>query len=407
MQRNNLQLASLFRIAHINTVYMISNFRGTSTTIFLVISILASAKNTYAQQDKFIKRTIKKFISSEKDSTGNGSFIILPALGYAQETGLEYGLASTYNFFTDKNNPESRTSNLALSGTMTTKHQKNLKFNSDIWTKNNKYHILSEIRYKDWPFNFYGIGSDTYVKDSDLIDQKLIRAKIDVERKLASKFYAGLNFNYEHLKFKDTEEGGIFEQEHVYGKTGGQFLALGLSSLFDNRNSTTYTTDGYYARLKYAYAPNFWKGDNFTGGQLEADVRGFHPISSKVTLAAQLIYKGTYGDNVPFYALRELGGDMTMRGYYQGRYRDKNYATAQAELRYRFMPRFGVVGFAGTGTTFSKENSARLVPSYGGGIRYFFSLEHGSSIRFDYGYGEKRPGEARQSGFYLSISEAF
>ena len=386
---------------------MIFSFRSTSTTFFLVISTLALPKISHAQQENFIKRTIKKFISSEKDSTGNGSFIILPAVGYAQETGLEYGIASTYNFFTDKSNPESRTSNLALSGTMTTKRQKNLKFNSDVWTKNNTYHILSEIRYKDWPFNFYGVGAETQDKDADLIDQKLIRIKIDAERKLASKFYAGVNINYDHLKFKDSEEGGIFDQQNVYGRNGGQFLALGLSGLYDNRNSTTYTTGGYYARLKYAYAPNFWKGDNYTGSQVEADIRGFQALSTKVTLGAQLIYRGTYGDRVPFYAMRELGGDMTMRGYYQGRYRDKNYATAQAELRYRFVPRFAVVGFAGTGSTFSKEHSSRFVQSYGGGVRYFFSLEHSSSIRLDYGYGEKRPGEARQKGFYLSISEAF
>ena len=98
---------------------------------------------------------------------------------------------------------------------------------------------------------------------------------------------------------------------------------------------------------------------------------------------------------------------MTMRGYYLGRYKDKNYATAQAELRYRFIPRLGIVGFGGTGSTFSPQHSLRLVPSFGGGIRYFFSLEHNSTIRFDYAFGEKRPGEKRQSGFYLSISEAF
>ena len=98
---------------------------------------------------------------------------------------------------------------------------------------------------------------------------------------------------------------------------------------------------------------------------------------------------------------------MSMRGYYLGRYKDKNYAAAQAELRYRFMARFGIVGFAGTGSTFSKQHNPRLVPSYGAGLRYFFSLEHNSSVRLDYAFGEQRPGEKRQSGFYLSVSEAF
>lgn len=99
---------------------------------------------------------------------------------------------------------------------------------------------------------------------------------------------------------------------------------------------------------------------------------------------------------------------MIMRGYYNGRYRDQNLLATQAELRYRFHPRIGVAGFVGTGSTFRKGlGNTRFVPSYGGGIRYFFDLEHSSSIRLEYGVGEKRPGEKRQGGFYLSLSEAF
>ncbi|SFS92573.1 BamA/TamA family outer membrane protein [Sphingobacterium wenxiniae] len=382
---------------------------------YSIISFLLSAlfitsiSPTQAQEQhpNFIKKTIKKLFSSETDSSRGNSFIVLPAVGYAQETGLEYGVASTYNFYMDKADLNSRTSNITLIGTLTTKQQKNIKLLTDIWTKNNDYHILSELRYRDWPFNFYGIGNDTWKADEDFLEQKLVRAKIDVERRLAPNFYAGANVNFEYFKFEDREAGGVFDHPSVLGKTGGQYVALGISSLYDSRNSTTYTTKGIYARLKYAYAPDFWGGEHFTGSQTEADLRLFHAVSAKVTLAGQLLYRGTYGKNTPFYVYRDLGGDMSMRGYYLGRYKDKNYAAFQAEARYRFMPRFGIVGFAGTGSTFSPSHDLRLAPSYGAGIRYFFSLEHSSTIRFDYAFGEKRPGEQRQSGFYLSISEAF
>src|SRR5690606_27082389 len=121
----------------------------------------------------------------------------------------------------------------------------------------------------------------------------------------------------------------------------------------------------------------------------------------------QALYRGTIGQQAPFYVYRDMGGDMSMRGYYLGRYKDKNYATAQTELRYRVMPRFGVVAFGGLGSTFSKQHTFRTAPTYGAGLRYFFSLEHRSTVRFDYALGEKRPGEQRQSGFYISLSEAF
>src|SRR5690606_12319519 len=129
------------------------------------------------------------------------------------------------------------------------------------------------------------------------------------------------------------EADGIFQQPAVIGKTGGQYIALGVSSLFDTRNSTTYTTKGLYTRLKYAYAPNFWGHEHFTGSQIEADVRSFHSLSPKVTFAAQTLYRGTYGQHVPFYVYRDLGGDLSMRGYYPGRHKDKNYAVFLAEAR--------------------------------------------------------------------------
>ena len=375
-------------------------------TFFL---FLAFTSTVHAQDStNFIKKIIKKTFSSQGDTTRKGSFFILPAFAYAPETGAEFGVAATYNFYLDKENLSSRTSNVTLISTITTKSQKKININADLWTKNNDYHLLLELRARDWPFNFYGIGNDTWKDNEDYLEQTLYRIKADVEKRVAPKLYVGINTSYDNYKFQDVEDGGIFDTDNsIRGKSGGQYASFGVSTLYDTRDVTTYTSKGFYGRLKYALVPNLFKGTDFSGSLFEVDVRGFYPLHKKLNLAGQMVYRGTYGKNLPFYTLRELGGDMTMRGYYLGRYKDKNYLATQAELRYRFHPRFGVIGFAGTGTTFSDENKARFVPTYGGGFRYFFSIEHSSSIRLDYAYGEKRTGEQRQSGFYLSLSETF
>lgn len=372
--------------------------------LFFIISYSSQAQDSTS----FIKKIIKKTFSSKGDTTRKGSFFVIPAAAYAQETGAEFGIAAAYNFYLDKENKESRTSNISLISTITTKKQKKINLNADLWTKNNDYHILLELRARDWPFNFYGIGNDTWKASEDYLDQTLYRFKADVEKRIAPKFYVGFNTSYDNFKFKDVEEDGIFESDsQILGKTGGQYATLGASALYDSRDVTTYTNKGLYARIKYACAPKIFKETDFIGSLLEADIRGFLPLYPKINLAGHLVYRGTYGKNIPFYTLRDLGGDMTMRGYYLGRYKDKNYIASQAELRYRFHPRFGIMGFAGTGSTFSDEYKPRFVPTYGGGFRYFFSIEHSSSIRLDYAFGEQRPGEKRQSGFYLSLSEAF
>lgn len=374
--------------------------------VSLLFIVFITITNTLKAQN-LLEKVTKKVFSTSKDSTRSGVFMILPALGYAQETRAEYGIASNYNFYLNKKDSSIRSSNILLMGTYTTKKQSNIKLQADIWTDNNDYHIISELRYRNWPSNFYGIGMDTKKVDEDLISQKLFRAKLEVEKRMASNYYAGVNIQYDYVQFHDQEPGGIFDQTAIIGKNGGQQLLLGISQLYDNRNHVSYTTHGYYARAKLAYAPKLWTKEDFEGANVDVDLRGFFPLHKKVTLAAQAIYRTTFGKTIPYYAYRDLGGDMMMRGYYIGRYKDKNYLASQAELRYRFHPRFAVAGFTGIGSVFSKEYQARFVPSYGGGLRYFFSLEHNSNIRLDYAYGEQRPGEKRQSGFYLSLSEAF
>jgi outer membrane translocation and assembly module TamA len=106
--------------------------------------------------------------------------------------------------------------------------------------------------------------------------------------------------------------------------------------------------------------------------------------------------------------LPQLGNDALMRGYYTGRYRDRNLIAGQTELRYRLADRLGLVGFVGAGEVAHNAFSvAALKPNYGGGLRYFFDTEKGLSIRMDYGIGEKVQGEARQEGFYIALGEAF
>lgn len=375
--------------------------------LFFLLPFLLSIQIRAQEKQGFISKLKKQYLSTEKDSSHNGSFIALPALGYAQETGVEFGLVSTYSFYTNKTGRHNRTSNIIFMTTLTSEKQKNIKLNTDIWTNDNTYHILSELRYRDWPFNFYGLGNSTLHTDEDRLGQKLARIKLDIERKISGNIYGGLNSIYEYFKMTDIEAGGILERPDVIGRDGGMYAAFGASFLFDNRDFTTYSTQGLLVRAKYAFAPDFWKGENFTGSLVEMDSRFFYSPSPKLTLATQILFKATLGEQVPYYVYRDLGGGMSMRGYYLGRYKDKNYTTAQAEIRYRIIPRIGIVAFSGLGSTFSERQPFRTIVSYGGGIRYFFSLEHNSTVRFDYAFGEKRPGEKRQLGFYISLSEAF
>ena len=351
---------------------------------------------------------IKKLTSSEKDSTRSPTLLILPVLGYAQETGLEFGLTGIYNFYVDKSDTSIFTSNLNTVVSYTTENQVNLKLESDIWTKGNEYHYIAAVRYKKYPFNYYGIGDQTRADEKVLLTQKFVQLNLEVEKKIVENYYGGINVLFENFNYRDESAEAAFDFNQVYGGSGGKYIAFGISQSYDSRNSNTETTKGLYGRMKYAYAPDFWGEENYTGGIFSLDVRTFFPLHKQVTIGFQGILDILTSKNIPFYLTPQLGNDEMMRGYYQGRYRDKNYLAGQSEIRYRVHPRIGLAAFLSAGTVYDgKIDLSHLKLSGGGGLRYFFDLEHNSSIRFDYAIGEKRQGEKRQGGFYLALGQAF
>lgn len=355
-------------------------------------------------------KLIRKLFSNEADSTRSGSFLPLPVIGYSQETGAEIGGLSLYSFYTDRHDTLTRTSRISGVATFTTKKQSNFQLKSDIWSPQNKYHYTSEFRFKNFPFNFYGIGNSTFELNEDPITQKFVRLNAGIEKQFGKITYTGLNLSYESYRFSDKVSGGIFSSDPaILDKDGGRVLFLGLSQIIDSRNSNTYTTKGSYLRLNYSYAPGIFGGDNFEGSLFKLDLRNFQSLSSMTTIGLNANFQSIISANTPFYLLPQLGNDELMRGYYSGRYRDENLLALQAEIRMRLHPRFGIVGFAGTGTVFSGGNFHinSLKPNIGGGFRYFFDIERGLSVRLDYGIGEKNQGEKRQKGFYLSLGESF
>src|SRR5690554_5913164 len=231
-----------------------------STKAFILIAFLSNFHNQlFAQKRLWDIPIVKKLTTTTKDSTRSPSVLILPVLGYSQETKLELGATGIYNFYVDKTDTTIYTSNINTVVSFTTEKQINLKLESDIWTKNNDYHYITALRYKKYPFNYYGIGDETFASDKTLLSQRFIQFNFELEKKIVKKYYTGVNILFENFTYKEQSQNGNFDPSQVYGGYGGKYLALGLSQSYDSRNSNTETTKGLYGRIKYAYAPDFWK----------------------------------------------------------------------------------------------------------------------------------------------------
>lgn len=373
--------------------------------IFLIGTLLLSAQLLHAQM-----KLIKRLLSNEKDTTRSASFLPVPSFGYAQETGLQFGVGAIYSFYVVKQDTTNRSSNFSTTATYSTKGSYNFSLLGDTWTKGNNYHILNEIRFKKLPFNFYGLGNNTNFSNQDDLVQELIKLNFDLEKNVGRNLYSGISLGFENYSFKDKIPDGIFSMaNNISGKNGGRVVYLGLSQSLDTRNNNNYPTKGFFGRTTYQYAPNLFGSDNFVGSKVGLNLRNFWRLGDKFVLGTQGIYNGLIGADIPFYVLPQLGSDEIMRGYYAGRYRDKNLLALQAELRFRYNNRFGAVLFAGGGNVWgiSKFSLNTFKPNLGGGLRYFFDPAKGLSVRLDYGIGEKKPNEKRQSGLYISLAEAF
>src|SRR5690554_2409435 len=378
-----------------------------SYNIFFVLFVFLFINSQAYAQETLKSKLVQRFISKDKDSTKTANIMALPILAYSPETGLEYGVLGNYIFVTDQSDSLIHSSNIEFISSLTSKKQSNVKLSLNYWSPQNKYHYIGQVAYKNFPFSFYGIGDQTLAKDKKALTQKLFRFNFEGEKLLSKNYYAGLNVKFENFIYKNSKDE-TYNLNDLYGGEGGKYLAIGISQIYDTRNSNNNTRTGFYGRLKYSYAPNFWGKENYNGSFLSLDLRKFFPLSKRLTLGFNGLFQSTTGKNVPFYLLPQLGNDEMMRGYYQGRFRDKKLLALQSELRFRVHERLGLAVFGSTGTVYPKKiDLSHLKHSFGSGIHYFFNLEHDASIRIDYAMGEKLHGEQRQSGFYLSLGQAF
>jgi hemolysin activation/secretion protein len=108
--------------------------------------------------------------------------------------------------------------------------------------------------------------------------------------------------------------------------------------------------------------------------------------------------------NVPFHQMPVIGGTKRLRGYFEGKYSDKNLVVLQSEYRTPLYGRFGAVVFGGIGEVASTPlgwSFGTIRYNYGAGLRLMLDKTQRINIRADYGFGYK------SKGFYVTIGEAF
>jgi outer membrane protein assembly factor BamA len=328
--------------------------------------------------------------------------LIFPVIGRTPETSWLFGTAAILVFKTRPSDTLLRTSTIPLGIIYTIKKQIIISNGVNIYFPREKYIFRLENSYTEFPDKFWGLGFDTPYSNLENYSYEQLFINPQFLKKIHKNYFAGLCLEYQHNFDINYLQGGLFDKENIAGRHRSKILGIGVEFTVDNRNSTFSPSKGYMIKFQHLVFSKYFSSD-FNFHATEVDIRRFKQLNKDHVLTFQLVSMFTSGE-VPFRNLAMLGGANIMRGYYAGRYRDKNMIAFQIEHRAHLWWRLGAVGFAGLGQVSADGLHWHLNKtkySLGAGIRFAVLPREKLNLRLDYGFG------FHSSNFYLTVTEAF
>jgi len=325
-----------------------------------------------------------------------------PAFGLEPETGFFFGalVLFTLRLYDDS---VTRTSNGKFEIDYTQKNQILIESEWNLMFKEDKYILNGENSYKKFPDFFYGIGNNTLEADSELYSYNRINLYNAFLYKLYDHWFIGIQYRYDRMFNVEIEAGSMLDTGLIVGANGSTTSGIGYIINWDSRDNLLNASEGSY----FWYSSTFFTsglGSSFPFTNHWIDARKYFSTVKDQVLALHLM--GQFNTNdPPFNMLALMGSSRDMRGYYKGRFRDRQYITFQAEYRVPVWKRFGFVVFGGVGDvaySLSGFSASTLKPSVGGGLRYKLDKKENVNLRVDFGLGQNGT-----TGFYISFGEAF
>lgn len=329
----------------------------------------------------------------------------IPLLYYTPDTRWAAGAAGVYYFRAQpksEDDIEARSSYIQFLSDYTQNKQLDVWGIWSIFTRNEDYLLEGELRYRNFPDRFYGIGNASDKHNEEFYEYNLFSIKSLMMKKVRPSLFVGFDYEFEaEYDFKYDADSQL-GSGNISGSKGGIGSAIGLVAVYDDRDNIINAYRGRYSELSSYF---FTKaiGSSFSFIQINGIHQQYWQLRKKHILASQTKIKINIG-NVPFLDMATLGDDDILRGYAKNRYRDHNFWATQVEYRFPLFWRLGMVTFAGVGDVFKNPQDLafnKLKYSIGTGIRFVVKPAERLNIRLDYGYGTEG------GHYYFIVTEAF
>lgn len=389
---------------HILTILIMMLALGSYASELSVTDSISSAEKVDTMALRAGKSWVNRILDYFNDSNKNKKhkrfdFSVIGGPHYASDTKFGLGLVAAGLYRTDPNDSILPPSNVSLYGDVSSVGFYMLGVRGNHIAPKGRYRIDYHLYFYSFPADFWGIGYEMGDNDANKSDMKRWQAQAEVSFlfRVADNFYIGPMASYDYVIGKHIERPELLQgmDQHTWN------VGAGVSLVYDNRDNLTNPHRGIYLNINQIFRPRFM-GNDYAFSTTAFRFDAYQRLGKGTVLAEDIGANLNFG-NPSWGMMAELGGTHSMRGYYEGRYRDKHSLEATVELRQHVWKRNGIVVWVGAGTIFPKFSALRskqILPNAGVGYRWEFKKN--VNVRLDYGFGK-----SGQSGFLFNINEAF
>lgn len=328
-------------------------------------------------------------------------FGFIPGPNYSATSGLGLGLLGTATYSADRSDRTLPRSNASVYSNMTTAGYFLIGLRGNHIFPHERYRLDYKVNLSTFSTRYWGTGFAENDKDEN--EAKYRRNRVTALArfmfKLAPNMYAGPFVNYRLVCAREVEAKDLplwHGEDHTI-----RAYTAGVSFTYDTRDFMLNASKGVFLQADQTFTPRAFGNGKYNFSSTEVTFSTYGKLWRGAVLAGELHAQFNYG-HTPWALLSELGTNDRMRGYYEGRYRDKNLIEGQIELRQHIKGRNGIAVWAGLGNVFPDFDHIawrKTLPNAGFGYRWEFKKK--LNIRIDYGL--TRNG----GGFIFNIGEAF
>jgi surface antigen len=357
-----------------------------------------TSTDTATVKNGFFHRFYRYFADANKEKEEKRfDFSVIGGPHFSSDTKLGLGLVASGLFRVDRNDKSISPSNISIYGDVTTTGFYLLGIRGNVIFPRDRFRLNANMYFFSFPSEFWGIGYEAGHSDNSTEYKRLEQqVKFEFLWRLAPNLYVGPNLMFRNVVAKDFDDISYLNGAPKNVTTFGP----GIIISYDSRDFIPNPARGIFVQLEQQFFPGFL-GNDQDFKRTSFDFRYYRKVWKGAIVASQLQGIFNYGDT-PWSMVALMGGSYSMRGYYEGRYRDNDLVQAQVELRQKIYNRHGITLWGGAGNVFpdmDKFKWDQTLPTYGIGYRWEF--KNRINVRLDYGIGKG------VKAFYFNINEAF